>query len=193
MFWGLCCKVDILNTMSEWVSESRSDVSNSLWPNRLYSPRNSPGQNMGMGSLFLLQGIFPTQVLNPGIPHCRQILYQGNPWTLWWTYFSLKKKKNCKGSSKLSYPVMSNLCNPMDCSTPGFPAHHQFPEPSQTHVHRVGDAVQPSHPLSSPYPLALSLSQGLFKRVSSLNQVTKVLEFQLQHQFFHWIFRIDFL
>ena len=57
-------------------SESRSGVSDSLWLHRLYSPWNSPGQNTGVGSLSLLQGIFPTQGLNPGLPHCRQILYQ---------------------------------------------------------------------------------------------------------------------
>ena len=73
------------------------------------------------------------------------------------------------------------LCTPMDCSTPGFPAHHQLPELTQIHVHRVGDAIQPSHPLSSPSPPALNLSQhqGLFQGVSSSNQVTKVLEFRL--------------
>ena len=56
------------------------------------------------------------------------------------------------------------LCDPMDCSTPGLPVHHQHPELTQTHVHRVGDAIQPSHPLSSPSPPALNLSQhqGLF-------------------------------
>ena len=75
------------------------------------------------------------------------------------------------------------LCDPMDCSTPGFPVHHQLLESAQTHVHQVGDAIQPSHPLSSPSPPAFNLSQhqGLFKRVSSLHQVAKVLEFQLQH------------
>ena len=59
------------------------------------------------------------------------------------------------------------LCNPMDCSTPGFPVHHQLPESTQTHVHQVGDAIQPSHPLSSPSPPAFNLSQhqGLFKWV----------------------------
>ena len=51
------------------------------------------------------------------------------------------------------------LCNPMDCSMPGFPVHHQLPELAQTHVHRVGDAIQPSHPLSSPFPPAFNLSQ----------------------------------
>ena len=77
------------------------------------------------------------------------------------------------------------LCDPMDCSTPGLPVHHQFPEFTQTHVHRVGDAIQPSHPLSSPSPaFNLSQHQGLFRWVSSSHQVAKVLEFQLQHQSF---------
>ena len=61
------------------VSKSRSVMSQSLWPHGLYSPWTSPGQNTGVGSLFLLQRIFPTQGSNPGLPHCRQILYQLNP------------------------------------------------------------------------------------------------------------------
>ena len=83
------------------------------------------------------------------------------------------------------------LCDPMDCSTPGFPVHHQLPEFTQTHVHRVGDAIQPSHPLSSPSPPAFNLSQhqGLFQRVSSSHQVALVLEFQLQHQSSQLIFK----
>ena len=87
------------------------------------------------------------------------------------------------------------LCDPMDCSTPGLPVHHQLPEFTQTPVHWVGDAIQPSHPLSSPSSLALNLSQhqGLFQWVSSLHQLAKVLEFQLQHQPFQWIFRTNFL
>ena len=74
-----------------------------------------------------------------------------------------------------------SLCNPMNRSLPGLPVHHQLPELTQTHVHWVGDAIQPSHPLSSPSPPALSLSQnqGLFQWVSSLHHVAKVLEFQL--------------
>ena len=84
------------------------------------------------------------------------------------------------------------LCDPMHCSTPGLPVHHQLPESTQTHVHCVGDAIQLSHPLSSPSPPAFSLSQhqGLFQWVSSSHQVAKVLEFQL-HQSFQWILRID--
>ena len=75
------------------------------------------------------------------------------------------------------------LCNPKDSSTPGFPVQHQLPEFTQTHVYRIGDAIQPSHPLSFPSPPAFNLSQhqGLFQWVSSSNQVAKVLEFQLQH------------
>ena len=76
------------------------------------------------------------------------------------------------------------LCDPMNRSTPGLPVYHELPEFTQTHVHCVSDAIQLSHPLSSPSPPALNLSkhQGLFKWVSSLHQVAKVLEFQLQHQ-----------
>ena len=90
------------------------------------------------------------------------------------------------------YPT---LCDPMDCSTPGSPVHHELPEFAETHVHWVGDTIQLSHPLSSSSPPAFSLSQhqGLFQWVSSLHQVAKVLEFQLQHQSFQWIFRTDFL
>ena len=73
------------------------------------------------------------------------------------------------------------LCYPMNHSTPVLPVHHQLPECTQTHVHWVGDVIQPSHPLLSPSPPALNLSQhqGLFKWVSSLHQVAKILEFQL--------------
>ena len=76
----------------------------------------------------------------------------------------------------------------MDCSTPGLPVHHQLPEFTQAHVHWVSDAIQPSHPLSSPSLPAFNLSQhqGLFNWVSSSNQVARVLEFQLQHQSFQW-------
>ena len=75
------------------------------------------------------------------------------------------------------------LCDPMDSRVTGFPVHHQLPEFTRTHVHWVSDAVQPSHPLSSPSPPAFSLSQhqGPFKWVNSSHQVAKVLEFQLQY------------
>ena len=81
------------------------------------------------------------------------------------------------------------VCDPMDCRTPGFPVHHRTSELAQTHVHRVGDAIQPSHPLLPPSPPAFNLSQHqyLFQWVSSWLQMAKVLEFQLQHQSFQRI------
>ena len=83
----------------------------------------------------------------------------------------------------------------MNHSMPGLPVHHKLPEFTQTHIHRIGDAIQPSHPLSSPSPPAPNPSQhqGLFQWVNSSHQVTKVLEFQLQDQSSQWIFRTDFL
>ena len=87
------------------------------------------------------------------------------------------------------------LCDLMNCRMPGLPVHHQLLEFTQTHVHWFNDAIQPSHPLSSPSLPALNLSQhqGLFQWVSSSHQVAKVLEFHLQHQPFQWTFRTDFL
>ena len=87
------------------------------------------------------------------------------------------------------------LCGPVDCSTPGLPVLYHLPELTQIHVHWFGDAIQPSHPLSSPSPPALNLSQhqGLFQWVGSPHQMAKVLEFQLQHQSFQWVIRIVFL
>ena len=86
------------------------------------------------------------------------------------------------------------LCDLMDCSTAGLPVYHQLPKFTQTHVHWVGDAIQPSHLLWSPSPaFSLSQNQGLLQWVSSLHQVAKILEFQLHHQSFRWIFRTDFL
>ena len=85
------------------------------------------------------------------------------------------------------------LCDPMDCSTSGFPVLHYLPEFAQTHVHWVSDVIQPSHPLPPPSPLALNLSQhhSLFQWVGSSHQVAKVLD--IYHQSFQWIFRADFL
>ena len=89
-----------------------------------------------------------------------------------------------------SYPT---LCYPMDYSSPGFPVHCQLLELALTHVHQVGDTIQPCDPLLFPSPFNLSQHQGLFQWVSYSHQVAKVLEFQLQHQSFQWIFRVDFL
>ena len=95
---------------------------------------------------------------------------------------------------------MSNSFDFMNCSMPGLPVHQQLQEFTQTHVHRVGDAIQTSHPLLSPSPPAPNPSkhQGLFQWVNSSHEVAKVLEFQPQHQSFQWTprlvsFRIDWL
>ena len=84
-------------------------------------------------------------------------------------------------------------CDPMDCRAPGLPVLHHLTELAQTHVHWVGDAIQPSHPLLSPSPPAFNLfqHQGLCQWVSSSHQVSEILEFQ--HQSFQWILRTDLL
>ena len=87
------------------------------------------------------------------------------------------------------------LCDPMSRSTPGLPVHHHLPEFTQTHVHRVGDAIQPSLPQSSPFPPAPNpcQHQSLLQRVISSHEVAKVLEFQLQHHSFQRTPRADLL
>ena len=119
-----------------------------------------------------------------------------------------KKKSHCFNLHFSSYIEDNNsvqfssvtqscptLCDPMDWSTPGLLVHHQLLELAQIHVHWVCDAIQPSHPLSSPSPPTFNHShhQGIFQWVSSLHQMTRGLEFQLHHQSFQWIFRTDFL
>ena len=98
---------------------------------------------------------------------------------------------NCCCSVAKSCPT---LCDPLDCSTPGSSVLHYLLKFPQVYVHWAGDAIQPSHPLPSSSPFAFNLSQNqrLFQWVSSSNQVAKVLELQLQHQPFQWIFRVYF-
>ena len=103
--------------------------------------------------------------------HCRQILY----------CWAAREAPSIQFSSVAQ--LCLTLCDPMDCSTPGFPVYHQLPEFTQTHVHQVSDTIQPSHPLSSLSPPAFNLPQNrdLFKWVCSSHQLAKVLQFQLQH------------
>ena len=110
--------------------------------------------------------------------------HSGNPFSLLFDCCCCSVTQSCP-----------TLCDPMDCSTPSFPVLHYLPEISQSYVHQVSDAIQPSHPLSSPFSPAFNLSQhqGLFQWVSAFHQVAKVLEFQLQHQSFQWLFRVVFL
>ena len=97
-----------------------------------------------------------------------------------------EKQPNCFPQFSSVAQSCPTLCDPMDRSMPKLPVHHQLLEFTQTHVHWVTDAIQPSHSLLSPSPPAFNLSkhQVLFKWVSSLHQVAKVLEFELQHQSF---------
>ena len=214
-------------------------VSDSLRPHGLQPAGSSvhgdsSGKNTGVGCHALLQGIFPTHGLNPGLLHCRQTLsrpsHQGSPRILEWVAYPFSRgtswprnwiRVSCivggfftswatrelssgylfflEPDSSVQFSSVAQscptLCDPMNCSTPGRPVHHQLPEPTQTHVHWVSDAIQTSHPLLSPSSPALNLSQhqGLFKWVSSMHEVAKVLEFQLQHQSFQWTPRTDLL
>ena len=120
-----------------------------------YSPpgssfyEDSPGKNTEVCCHAPLQGIFPTQGSNPGLLHCRGILY--------WPE-SPGKPNDC-----IQFSSVTQSCptfrDPMNCRTPGFPVHHQLPEFTQTHVHPVSDVIQPSHPRSSPSPPAPNSSQ----------------------------------
>ena len=140
----------------------------------------------------------------PGLLHCRKILYHLShrehlKLTIWYsnsifgciskklyiythththTYISDQIRSVQFSSVAQSCPT---LCDPMNRSTPGLPVQLQLSEFTQTHVHRVSDAIQPSHPLSSPSPLAPNPSkhQGLFQWINSSHEVAKVLEFQL--------------
>ena len=133
------------------------------------------------------------RVCSNGIRDCNRIFLSLNPKE------NMEPKESHFTGAQLAHisSVQSlsrvRFCDPMNPSTPGLPVHHQLPESTQTHVHWVIDAIQPSHPLSSPSPPTLNLSQhqGLFKWVSSSHQVAKVLEFQLQHQSLQWIPRTD--
>ena len=150
----------------------------------LLCPWKFPGKNTGVGCHFILQGIFPTKGLNSRLL-----------WLQHWQVGSLPLSHQGSPSVRFSSVTQSclTLCDPMNHSTPGLPVHHQLPEFTQTHVHQIGNAIQPSHPLSSSSPPAFNLSQhhGLSQWVSSLHQVAKVLEFQLQHQSFQWTPRTD--
>ena len=138
---------------------------------------DSPGKNTRVDCHFLLQVIFRTQGSKPHLLHplhCRRILYH------WATG---KCPKNPFRSDQIRSVAQScpTLCDPMNRSTPGIPVHHQLPEFTQTHAHQVSDAIQPSHPLSSPSPPAPNPSQhqSLFQWVNSSHEAAKVLEFQL--------------
>ena len=145
------------------------------------------------------------QHVRPPCPSTTPRVYSNSRPLSWWCHSTISSSvvpfSSCLQSFPQSVQFSSvaqscpTLCNPMNCSTPGFPVHNQLPEFTQTHVHRVGDAIQPSQSLLSPSPPSFNLSQhqGLLKSVSSSHQVAKVLEFQLQYQSFQWTPRTDLL
>ena len=150
---------------SAWMWKVKSQWPHGLQPTRLLQPWDFPGKSTGVDCHCLLPLVGIDIVY---------FLYQ-------WSTLILK-------SIQFSSVAQSclTLYDTMNHSTPGLPVHHQLPEFTQTHIHRVSDAIQPSHPLLSPSPAALNLSQhqALFQWVSSSHQVAKALEFQLQHQSF---------
>ena len=152
-----------------------------LWtvPASFLCLRDSPGKNTGVGFHALLQGIFPTQESNPHLLHLQH--YR-------WILCSLSHLGIALGVVQFS--LVAQLCqalsDAMDCSTPGFPVHHQLPELIQIHVHRVGDDIQPSHASVVPLPSSLQSfpASGSLEMSQFFHQLAKVLEFQLQDQSF---------
>ena len=126
-------------------------------------PWDLPGKSTGVGCHFLLQRIFPTQGSNLGLQHCRQMLYLLS--------HQLLKDTIMFSSDQFSSVVQSSptIVRPMDWSMPGFPVHHQLPEFTQTHVHWVGDAIQPSHPLPLLLPPSIFPSIRVFSNESILH------------------------
>ena len=123
-----------------------------------------------------------SNILKPNSSHLEIIL----PFkALWWENLPLKRLHIRYHVAQITVisiaQLCPTLCDPIDCRMPGFPVHYQLQKLAQTHVHQVGDAIQPSHPLSSPSPPTFNLAQhqGLFQWVSSSHQVAKILEFQL--------------
>ena len=143
--------------------------------------------------IWLQTSVFRCFVRRKNPTYLRGYVFCFHAWPLFWCHTTYPFTQVSVQFSSVTQSC-STLCNPKDFSTPGLPVHHQLPEFIQIHVHWISDAIQPSHPLSSPSPtFNLSQYQGLFKWVSSTYQVAKVLEFQLQHQSFQWTPRTDFL
>ena len=172
--------LDYINIQCMHVRPVTSVVSDFLWLDgpqsaRFLCPGDSP---VSLGYWSVLSYPPPGDLFNQWSNLCVLLL-------LHWEAGSLPLEPPQFSSVAQSCPT---LCDPMNRSMPRLPVHHQLPEFTQTHVHRVGDAIQPSHRLSSPSPPAPNPSQhqGLFQWVNSSHEVAKVLEFQLQHQSFQW-------
>ena len=131
IYTNVCISVYI--SMYMYISEGRSVMSYSLWPHGLYSPWTSPVQNTAVGGLSLLQGLFPSQELNPGLPHCRWILHQlshrGSPYMYIYVYICIFVCAYQCVYVHCCHCLITKLClcNPMDCSPPGSSVQRDFP------------------------------------------------------------------
>ena len=161
-------------------------------PTRLPYPWDSPGNNTGVGCHFLLQCmkvksqsevaqscLTPSDPMDCSLPAPPSMGFSRQEY---WSGVPLPSPMlGASDQIRSVAQLCPTLRDPMNRSTPGLPVHHQLLEFTQTHVHRVSDAIQPSHPLSSPSPLVPNPSQhqSLFQCVNSSHEVAKVLEFQL--------------
>ena len=129
----------------------------------------------------LVKFSIPIEEPLPGIPR------------IWGVQIETQHVKAAALEMLLLFQSFPTLCDPVDCSMPGIPVPHHLLKFTQVHVCYFGDAIQPSHPLMpSSSALNLSQHQRLFQWVSCSNRITKILEFQLQHQSFQWAFEVDF-
>ena len=180
---------------NEWVAMPSSKGSS--WP------RNWSGLSCIAGGFFTNWAIREALIKYPGriqilVSSQLSQRYLSTYFATGWYVIKLSQPNSSPSNSVQFSSVTQScltLCDPMNHSTPSLPVHHQLPEFTQTHVHRVSDAIQPSHPLLSPSPPAPNPSQhqGLFQWVHSSHEVAKALELQLQHQSFQWTPRIHLL
>ena len=167
--------------MWESESEGHSVLSDSLWPHELYSPGNSPCQNTGVGSSQPRDRTQVSRIAGRFFTSFQQWVQIDQRVCLAVLSGSKSAGKRMSASFEFSSVTQScpTLCDPMNHSTPGLPVHQQLPEFTETHVHRVSDAIQPSHRhpfiLLSPVPPSIDL----FQWVNSSHEVAKVLELQL--------------
>ena len=181
LFWLLCQLKNIIFHLHAVLCSAHAQSLNGIWlfatpwtvAHRTPLSMGFPRQEYWSGLPFPSPGDLPDPGIEPESP-----TFAGEFFTTESYGKSLSPPSDQIRSVAQSCPT---LCDPMNRSTPGLPVLHQLPEITQTHVHRVSDAIQPSHPLSSPSPPAPNHSQhqSLFQWVNSLHEVAKVLEFQL--------------
>ena len=157
------------------------------WQKNLPAKEGNEGSTRGLKKIPWRRKWQMTPVYLPGKSHGQSSLAGYNPWG--------HRTAGHNSATCSVAQLCPTLCNPMNCSTPGLPVPHHLPKLAQAHIHCISDAIQSSHPLTPPSLSTLNLSQnqGLFQWVNCSHQMNKILELQLQHQSFQWIFRTDFL